>query len=63
MKWFAWQRASGGVVVPVAFDEHPNETPSMAVDLVPESIRHIPSELRDASLDDLARWASAEDMR
>ena len=63
MRWFAWQRAAGGGLVPVAFDEHPKETPSAAVYLVPKSIRPIPLELRAATLAELATWAGAEDAR
>jgi len=58
MNWFAWQRSPGGALVPVAFDEHPKDTPSMARDLAPKSVRPIPPALREASLAELAEWAS-----
>jgi hypothetical protein len=58
MNWFAFQKSPNGEV-PVAFDEHPDLTPTMAGDLIKATLRPIPPELRDAPLSALADWAMA----
>jgi hypothetical protein len=57
MNWFAWQRSPGGALVPVAFDEHPKVTPTMARDVLSKTLRPIPPPMQGASLADLAKWA------
>lgn len=57
MRWFAFQRSPGGGRVPVAFDEHPKLTPTMARDVIEGTLRPIPEAMRGASLAELVEWA------
>ncbi len=54
MNWFALQRSPSGYLVPVAFDDHPRNTPTMARDVIKGTIREIPEEMRGLSLAELA---------
>ncbi len=64
LNWFAWQRSPGGGLVPVAFDEHPKNTPTMTRDLLWKTVRPIPPDMQAASLAVLAEWAGeAEEWR
>ena len=57
MNWFCYQRAAGGGLVPVCFDEHPSKTPTMATNVIKDSIRPIPEAMSGATLAELAEWA------
>ena len=57
MNWFGYQAGPGGERVPVAFDDHPKNTPSLARDLIWDTLRPIPEAMRGVSLGVLVEWA------
>lgn len=60
MKWFAFQQGVGHKIEPVTFSDEPPCSVDWRRRVLPGTLREVPRELENASLEALAIWASEQ---